>query len=88
MLRQEEWQVNYKRVGQIWRKDGLKVLQSQSKRGHLWINDGSCIRLRPEHKDHVWSYDFMVERTNNGRAFRMLNIIDEFTRECRISTEN
>ena len=46
------------------------------------MNDGSCIRLKPEHKDHVWSYDFMVERTNNGKTFRILNIIDEFTREC------
>jgi putative transposase len=46
------------------------------------MNDGSCIRLRPEHKDHVWSYDFMTDRTSNGRAFRILNIIDEYTREC------
>jgi putative transposase len=58
------------------------VPQKQPKRGRLWLNDGSCIRLRPEHKDHVWSYDFMIERTNNGRAFKILNIIDEFTREC------
>ena len=55
--------------------------KKQPKRGRLWLNDGSCIRLRPEHKDHVWSYDFMVERTNDGRAFKVLNIIDEFTRE-------
>jgi putative transposase len=60
----------------------LKVPQKQPKRGRLWLNDGSCIRLRPEHKDHVWSYDFMIDRTDNGRAFRILNIIDEFTREC------
>ena len=46
------------------------------------VDDGSCIRLRPEHKGHVWSYDFMVERTSNGGAFRILNIIGEFTREC------
>ena len=76
------WRVNHKRVEKIWRKEGLKVPKKQPKRGRLWLNDGSCIRLRPEHKDHVWSYDFMVERTNNGRAFRILNIIDEFTREC------
>jgi transposase InsO family protein len=69
-------------VERIWRKGGLKVPQKQPKRGRLWLNDGSCIRLRPEHKDHDWSYDFMVERTSNGRAFRILNIIDEFTREC------
>jgi putative transposase len=76
------WKVNHKRVERIWRKEGLKVPQKQPKRGRLWLNDGSCIRLRPEHKDHVWSYDFMVERTANGRAFKILNIIDEFSREC------
>ena len=75
------WRVNHKRVERICRKEGLKVPKKQPKRGRLWLNDGSCIRLRPEHKDHVWSYDFMVERTTDGRAFRVLNIIDEFTRE-------
>ena len=76
------WRVNHKRVERIWRREGLKVPKKQPKRSRLWLNDGSCIRLRPEQKDHVWSYDFMVERTGNGRAFRILNIIDEFTREC------
>jgi putative transposase len=42
----------------------------------------ACIRLRPEHKDHVWSYDFMIDHTADGRAFKILNIIDEYTREC------
>jgi transposase InsO family protein len=82
MLQMAGWRVNHKRVERIWRKEGLKVPQKQPKRGRLWLNDGSCIRLRPEHKDHVWSYDFVAERTVNGRAFRTLNIIDEFTREC------
>jgi len=76
------WRVNHKRVERIWRKEGLKVPQKQPKRGRLWLGDGSCIRLRPEHKDHVWSYDFMVDRTANGRSFRILSIIDEFSREC------
>jgi putative transposase len=75
------WRVNHKRVERIWRKEGLKVPKKQPKRGRLWLNDGSCIRLRPEHKDHVWSYDFMVAHTSNGRAFKILTIIDEFTRE-------
>jgi len=75
------WRVNHKRVERIWRKEGLKVPKKQPKSGRLWLNDGSCIRLLPEYKDHVWSYDFMVERTTDGRAFRVLNIIDEFTRE-------
>jgi transposase InsO family protein len=78
----EGWKVNHKRVERIWRREGLKVPQKQPKRGRLWLNDGSCIRLRPEHKDHVWSYDFVKEHTENGKAFRVLNIIDEYTREC------
>jgi len=76
------WRVNHKRVERIWRKEGLKVPKKQPKRGRLWLNDGSCIRLRPEYKDHVWSYDFMIDRTADGRAFKILNIIDEYTREC------
>jgi len=78
---QKGWRVNHKRVERIWRKEGLKVPKKQPKRGRLWLNDGSCIRLRPEYKDHVWSYDFVVERTTNGRPFKILTIIDEFTKE-------
>ena len=76
------WRVNHKRVERIWRKEGLKVPKKQPKRSRLWLNDGSCIRLRPEYKDHVWSYDFMIDRTSNGRSFKILSIIDEYTREC------
>jgi transposase InsO family protein len=76
------WRVNHKRVERIWRKEGLKVPKKQPKRKRLWLNDGSCVRLRPEYKDHVWSYDFVTTRTSDGRAFRMLNIIDEYSREC------
>ena len=78
----KHWHVNHKRVERIWRREGLKVPKKQPKRGRLWLNDGSCVRLRPEHKDHVWSYDFMIDRTANGKAFKILNIIDEYTREC------
>ena len=82
LLRLEGWHVNHKRVERIWRREGLKVPKKQPKRGRLWLNDGSCVRLRPEHRNHVWSYDFVMARTSNGRPLRMLNIIDEYTREC------
>lgn len=82
MLRSEGWTVNAKRVERIWRRERLKVPQKQPKKGRLWLNDGSCVRLRPERPNHVWSYDFVEGRTHNGRRFRLLNIIDEFTREC------
>ena len=82
LLREAGWIVNFKRVERVWRREGLKVPHKQPKRGRLWLNDGSCIRLRPEYPNHVWSYDFVEDRTHDGRKYRMLNIIDEFTREC------
>ena len=56
--------------------------RKQPKRRRLWLNDGSCIRLRPEYRDHVWSYDFVMGRTEDGRSYKMLTVMDEFTREC------
>ena len=53
-------------------------------KGRLWLNDGSCVRLRPERPNRVWSYDFLEDRTHDGRKFRTLNIIDEFTREALV----
>ena len=85
MLQREGWAVNHKRVERIWREQGLKVAKKQKKRRRLWLNDGSCIRLRPEYKDHVWSYDIMEDKTHNGKKFRILNIIDEYSRECLLS---
>lgn len=82
LLRGEGWRVNHKRVERVWRVEGLKVPKKQPRRGRLWLNDGSCVRLKPTHKDHVWSYDFVHDRTMDGRALRMLTIVDEFTREC------
>ena len=82
LLRREGWQVNHKRVERIWRQEGLKVPQKQPKRKRLWLADGSCIRLRPAYRNHVWSYDFVADRTADGRPIRMLTVIDEHTREC------
>ena len=82
LLRQAGWQVNDKLIERLWRREGLKVPYKQRKRGRLWFNDGSYVRLRPEYPDHVWSYDFVHDRTHDGRSFRTLNVIDEYTREC------
>jgi putative transposase len=82
LLRDAGWTVNRKRVERIWRREGLKVPQRQPKRGRLWLADGSCVRLRPERANHVWAYDFVEDRTRDGRKFRMLCVVDEFTREA------
>lgn len=67
LLQNEGWQVNHKRVERIWRQEGLKVPQQQPKRGRLWLHDGSTLRLRPQFAKHVWSYDFMQDRTHDGK---------------------
>jgi putative transposase len=82
LLRAEGSRVNHKRVERLWRREGLKVPQRQRPRRRPWLNDGSCVRLRPEHPGHVWSYDFVTCRTSDGRAFRLLTVIGEHTREC------
>ena len=95
ILRERGWKVNHKRVERLWRQEGLKVPKKQPKRRRLWFNDGSCVRLRAAHKNHVWSYDFVHCRTHDGRPFKMLTLVDEFTREClaidverRLNSEN
>ncbi|WP_102882892.1 MULTISPECIES: IS3 family transposase [Rhodobacterales] len=82
LLREAGWSVSDGRVERLWRREGLKVPMKQPKKGRLWLNDGSCVRLRPEYRNHVWSYDFVHCRTDDGKAFRTLNILDEYSREC------
>lgn len=82
LLREDGWLVNHKRVERIWRQEGLRVPQKQPKRSRLWLNGGSCVRKRPEYKNHVWAYDFVQDRTYEGKRFRMLTVIDEYSREC------
>ena len=82
LLKREGFRVNHKRVERIWREESLKVPKKQPKRGRLWLNDGSCVRLRPTHRNHVWSYDFVADRTHDGRSIKMLTVIDEYSREC------
>ena len=81
LLHQEGWRVNHKRVERTWRQEGLKVPQKQPKRARLWLADGSCIRQRPEYPNHVWSYDFVMERTQDGRPLTRLTVVNEYTRE-------
>ncbi len=82
LLRHEGWVVNHKRVERLWREEGLKVPQKQPRRARLWLTDGSCVRKRPAYPNHVWSYDFVMDRTRDGRPLKLLTVLDEYTREC------
>lgn len=85
LLQLEGFDVGRDAVHTVWRQEGLQVPQKQPKRSRLWLADGSCIRLRPTRRNHVWSYDFVSEQTHDGRKFKILNIIDEYSRECLAS---
>jgi len=83
LLRREGFEVNQKRVYRLWRKEGLKVPDKQHKRRRLLGNsENECKRKQAEHRDHVWSYDFVIDRTEDGRRLKMMPIVDEFSREC------
>ncbi len=82
LLRGEGWRVNRKRIHRLWKKEGLKVPQKTRKRRRLGSSANGIVRHRAEHKDHVWAWDFIHDRTEDGRAIKWLSIVDEFTREC------
>jgi putative transposase len=84
LLRREGWPVNKKRILRLWREEGLKVPEKQRKRRRLseGASENGCTRRRAEQKDHVWSYDFVMDRTENGRRLKMMPVVDEYTREC------
>jgi putative transposase len=80
-LLDEGWRVNRKRVQRLWREEGLRVPARKRKRRRLGGNtDGK--RLRATHPDHVWALDFQTDETADGRQIRLLNVVDEFTREA------
>ena len=77
------WRVNIKRVHRIWKEEHMQVPRKQRKRRRLpGMSANGCVRHRSTHRNHVWSYDFLTERTEDGRQLRILVVIDEFTREC------
>jgi putative transposase len=84
MLKREGWTVNKKRVHRLWREEGLKVPHNQRRRRRLLegTSENGCVRRKAESKDHVWSYDFVMDRTENGRRLKMMPVVDEHTREC------
>jgi len=81
LLWQEDWQMSRSRVARIWRQEGLKAPQKQPKRARFWLGDGSCVRLRPKYRNDLWSWDCVMARTEDGRAIKILTLIDEYTRE-------
>lgn len=82
LLQREGWRINRKRVHRLWRRQGLRVPRKARKQRRLGHSGNSCVRQRPEHKDHMWTWDFIFDRTRNGRSLKWFSLVDEYTREC------
>lgn len=84
LLRREGWLVNAKRVQRLWQQAGLQVPPPEKRRKRISEPAGqnSTVKLKPMHPNHVWTYDFVQETTQDGRRFRVLTVLDEYTREC------
>lgn len=76
------FKVNRKRVQRIWREEGLKVTHKAKKRSRLGHSTTEAKYLEAARSDHVWAIDYQDDQTSDGRRLRMLNIVDEFTREA------
>jgi len=82
LLREEGFKVNRKRVYRLWRRNGLKVPVKRHKRRRLGSSENGIVRHRATHRDQVWAWDFVHDRTEDGRPLKWLSIVDEYTREC------
>ena len=81
-LREEGWTVNRKRVQRLWREEGLRVPLKRRKRQRLGDSAQPARRLSAERPNHVWALDFQFDQTADGRVLKLLNIVDEHTREA------
>ena len=81
-LRIEGWTANHKKIERLWREEGLQLPHRHKKRKRLYHKDGSVIRLRPQYPGHIWSVDFVHDKLSNGRSYKMLTVLDEYTREA------
>ena len=80
-LRQDNWNVNHKRVQRIWQKEGLQVPYRRKFKKAKGSSENSCAVKKAEYPNHVWTYDFMSDQTEDGRRLKLLTVLDEFTRE-------
>ena len=82
LLAAEGWRVNHKKIERLWREEGLQLPARHKKRKRLYHHDASVIRLRPKYPNHIWAIDFVHDKLSNGRPYKMLTVLDEYTREA------
>lgn len=80
LLRQELGTVNHKRVERMYREEGLQLPRKRGKK--RGVNNRAVALLVPSGPNERWSMDFMSDSLCDGRRFRVLTVVDDFTREC------
>ncbi|MEN8657581.1 MAG: DDE-type integrase/transposase/recombinase, partial [Marivita sp.] len=78
----EGWRVNHKKVERLWTEEGLQLPHRHTKWRRLYHKGSSVIRMRPTHPNHVWAVDFVHDKLSNGQSYKMLTVLDEYTREA------
>jgi putative transposase len=81
-LIEQGWAINRKRTQRLWREEGLRVPAKRRKRQRRGQSTVPGDRLRAERPDQVWAFDFQFDVTDDGRAIKLLYVVDEFTREA------
>jgi len=80
-LVREGWRVNLKRVHRLWKEAGWQIRRKAKKKRRLGSSENGCTQHRSERRNHVWSYDFVFDRTEDGRQLKFMPVLDEYTRE-------
>lgn len=83
-LLEHGWQVNRKRVQRLWREEGLRVPRRKRKRPRAGDGAGEQARMRASRPGEVWAIDFQADQTQDGRALRLANVVDEHTRQALV----
>jgi putative transposase len=81
MLRREGWKVNHKRVWRLYVDEGLQVRTKTRKKHQSSIRLPQTPATQPNER---WSMDFVSDCLADGRHFRALTVVDQYTRECPI----
>ena len=79
LLRRDGWPVNAKRIYRLYTEEGLIVRTKVRRRAARRSRVPPAMATGPNQR---WSMDFMSERVADGRWFRILTVVDQFTREC------
>lgn len=82
LLRNQGWKINHKRVHRLWRSEGMQVPRRARKRRRVGSSEAGSQYLRAQRPGEIWAYDFVMDRTGDGRRLKFLVVEDEFTREC------